>query len=211
MSMDLSGTFKNKAIDLLKLGKEAEARQALQLFGYLPDDINAFIIDVQKALTEQILGADRANFDKEIYDILNVNMPEVEGDLIPRLQKLTDGWKSMPSFTVSLQRTVNKVENMPDTVTFSWNKTAKYSGTSATAPKAPKADGSTPTDKAPKLQAPEDYSGWRDYANKMIPDYISDYIAKHGDQGLNARRLVGQAVTAGKLEIPAGYTLDQLK
>jgi hypothetical protein len=211
MAMDLTGTFKNKAIDLLKLGKEKEARQALELFGYLPDDIEIFIKEVNDAINAEIFGKKRLSFDKEIYDILNVNMPEVEGDLVPKLEDLTANWTQMPSFTVSLQRIVNKVEGQPDTITFSWNTTARYSGSASAAPKAPKAEGETNGTKSAKLPAPEGYSGWRDYANKMIPDYIADYIAKHGDQGLNARRLVGQAVLAGKLEIPNGYTIDQLK
>jgi len=211
MSIDLTGTFKEKMIGLIKNGQEADARQALGIFGYLPADIDALINDVNTAIKAEIFGKKRLSFDKEIYDILNVNMPEVEGDLIPKLEDLTANWTQMPSFTISLQRTVNKVEGQPDTITFSWNTTARYSGSASATPKTPKAEGETNGTKAAKLQAPEGYSGWRDYANKIIPDYIADYISKHGDQGLNARRLVGQAVTAGKLEIPNGYTLDQLK
>jgi hypothetical protein len=210
MAMDLSGTFKAKAIELLKLGKESEARQALELFGYLPADIEIFIKEVNDAIDAEIFGKKRLSFDKDVYANIMTIMPEVEGDMIAKLEDLTANWTQMPSFTISLQRIVNKVEGQPDTVTFSWNTTARYSGTSASTPKTPKAEGET-NGKSDSLTPPAGYAKWRHYANAVIPEYVQEYIAKHGDSGVNARRLVGQAVLAGKLEIPAGYTIDQLK
>jgi hypothetical protein len=202
--MDFSG-FKTKSVKLITDGKEAEARTALEMFGFNPQEIDAFITEVKVEKVQAELGAGRALFANEISDGFNMVLPEVEGDLIPKLARLTEYWTKMPIFTIVLQRMVTKNAEGVEIVTFSWSKMPKFAGASTPTPKTPSADG-TPSGKQKSADPPAPYKTWQECCEAVLPEAVKAQIEKKGNtKGFNARIPVRDAIRSGKISL-AGWT-----
>ena len=205
--MDFSG-FKAKTVSLIASGKEEQARMALEMFGYKTERIDAFIKEVKEDITQAELGGDRSKFTNEIADGFNMVLPEIAGDVATKLERLTENWTKMPTFTITLQRMVAKNDAGVEIVTFSWSKIPKFSGVSATpAPKAPtlNPDGTvSTTDRGVKPPAP--YTSWQAVCQALLPEAVKAQIAKHGNtKGFNARIPVRDAIRAGTITLD-GWT-----
>jgi hypothetical protein len=210
--MDFSG-FKAKTVSLIASGKEEQARTALEMFGYKVERIDAFIKEVKEDIVQAELGGDRAKFTNEIADGFNMVLPEIAGDVATKLERLTENWTKMPTFTISLQRMVAKNVAGVEIVTFSWSKIPKFSGASTT-PKAPtlNPDGTwqfilervSTTDKGAKPPAP--YTSWQAVCRALLPEAVKAQIAKHGNtKGFNARIPVRDAIRKGEITLD-GWT-----
>jgi len=206
--MDFSG-FKAKTVSLIASGKEEQARMALEMFGYKTERIDLFIKEVKGDIIQSELGGDRAKFTNEIADGFNMVLPEIAGDVATKLERLTENWTKMPTFTITLQRMVAKNDAGVEIVTFSWSKIPKFSGVSAT-PSAPKAtklndDGTvSTTDKGVKPPAP--YTSWQAVCQALLPEAVKAQIGKHGNtRGFNARIPVRDAIRAGTITLD-GWT-----
>ncbi len=211
---------KTNAIELIKGGKESNLKDAMIMLGRTQADVDTFISEVKSAIADAEFAEQRNEFSKSIYDQLNTILPEIEGDMVSKLEKLTETWTKMPVIGVNLQRIVNKDKDTGvETVTYSWNKTAKFSGASSvTTPKEPKPEGETGS-KSEKLPAPKGYNSWSAYVQAVIPSYVKAYIdgnAGKGTSGMNAHRLFAKAVDAGEATIPVKpddtlFTIEELR
>jgi len=116
----------------------------------------------------------------------------------------------MPSFTIALQRSEETDKDSGiKTVIFTWAKISKWG--SASSVRASKPEGESNGVKEAGLKPPAPYTTWQAVANALIPDHVKAYSEKHGGiKGLNARRLIGNAIKNGGLALFDGFTLDQL-
>jgi hypothetical protein len=206
--MDFSG-FKIKTVKLIADGKEDQARSALEMFGYSPEEIETFIKEVKSDIIQAELGGDRTKFTNEISDGFNMVLPEITGDVATKLERLTENWTKMPTFTISLQRMIAKNEAGVEIVTFSWSKIPKFSGASATTstPKTPtlNPDGTVSTT-SKGVKPPTPYTSWQAVCQAKLPEVVSAYMAKHGNTiGFNARIPVRDAIRAGTITLD-GWT-----
>ena len=204
--MDFSG-FKAKSINLITNGKGHEARQALTILGFSEEEADLFIKEVKIEKVQYELSGDRVAYLKSIVDGLSTVFTDLTDADITKLERLTEGWTRMPTFTVSLQRRVEvDPESRVEHVIFSWNKTPKFSGASAPRTASTESNG----DRAKTITPPEPYKSWSDVVTAMIPQVINDYVAKHGsNSGFNARRAVRDAIKAGTISL-AGFTAEML-
>jgi hypothetical protein len=214
VSIESIGIDIKLAMALIKNGDEQKVRDAGALLGKPSNLMDAFITKAKDEIKLSKLSDDRIEYLKGVKASFAVAIPEVDEspDNLKKLESLTDDWKSMPTFTISLERSVTKVENAPDNILYRWNIIEKFSGASAPAPKASKPkDENGNGEESKALKAPEGYT-WQSYADKFIPEYVQAWKDSHDGKtkGFNARRGLGKAISDGKATLPAGYTLEQL-
>ena len=206
--MEFTG-LKQKAINLIgNADKEADLRQALKLFGNTPEEIEKFITEAKAEKKEVELSGDRDAFLKGRHPLIAMCFDEITAEEVALLERLTEVWTKMPTFTIGLQRIINVVENMPDVITFSWSIVSKFAGAGDIA----KSAGTTGTgngNRKASVKPPEPYKSWTDVASALIPDIMKTYNATHNNKGFNARRAVRDALSAGTITL-SGITSDML-